>query len=306
MTHLHRIRLPELTPPSEYKSLGFQRNLWAFLYKGSQEAFRLRVEGRSKATGGLPKWLKHASEIEFLGYNDDRRELHFTAPRLGDVMTADDRQPLFQASWDREQSILEVLEDSIHDAVSPAPSGEWLDDGLLHTLEDELKAIFGRFPTLSWENGRSLDVSGETLPRFAALRSRTPQPQECRVTGKLESIRHSTHAFALLLDDGSTVRGIAAPEQDDNLKGHWGKRVLVLGQAIFRPSRDLLRVEARKIEAAEERDDVWSFTPQPLFPDAELKTYSQPQSKSGVRSTFGKWPGDESDEQILAALRGLK
>jgi len=110
----------------------------------------------------------------------------------------------------------------------------------------------------------------------------------------------------LVLDDGTTVRGIAPPEQDDNLKGYWGKRVLVLGQAIFRPSMDLLRVEAREIEAAEERDNVWSFVPKPLFPEAELKTCSQPQSKSGIRSTFGKWPGDETDEQILEALRNLR
>jgi hypothetical protein len=250
--------------------------------------------------------LKHASEIEFLGYEEDRKELLFTAPALGDVMGADDRQALFKPSWGRDQSILEVLEESILDAVSATPTGEWLDDGLLRTLEEELKPMLGRFPTLSWENGRSLDVSEQTLPQFSALRSRTPQPQECRVTGKLEAIRHSTHAFVLLLDDGSMVRGIAPPEQDENLKGYWGKRVLVLGQAIFRPSMDLLRVEAREVQAAEERDKVWSFVPKPLFPEAELKTFSQLQSKSGIRSTFGGWPGDETDEQILAALRNLR
>lgn len=306
MTHLHRIRLPELTQPHEYRSIGFQRSLWAFLHKGSQEAFRLRVEGRSRAAGNLPKWLKHASEIEFLGYEEERKELLFTAPKLGAVMEADDRQPLFPPSWTRDQSILEVLEDSIHDAVSASPTGEWLDDGLLRTLEEELKPMLGRFPKLSWENGRSVDVSEQTLPRFAALRTRTPQPQECRVVGKLEAIRHSTHAFMLVLDDGTKVRGIAAPEQDEKLKGHWGERVLVLGQAVFRPSMDLLRVDAREIEAAEERDDVWSFAPKPLFPEAELKACTQPQSKSGVRSTFGKWPGDETDEQILEALRNLR
>lgn len=306
MTHLHRIRLPQQTQPCEYRSLGFQRSLWAFLHKGSQEAFRLRVEGRSRATGGLPKWLKHASEIEFLGYETDLKELLFSAPKLDDVMEVDERQPLFKPSWTRDQSILEVLEDSIHDAVSTTPSGEWLDDGLLRTLEEELKPMLGRFPAMSWENGRSLAVSEETLPRFAALRNRTPQPQECRVTGKLEAIRHSTHAFALILDDGTMVRGIAPPELNENLQGYWGKRVLVLGQAVFRPSRDLLRVEAREIEVAEERDNVWSFVPKPLFPDAELRMYSQSQSKSGVRSTFGKWPGDETDEQVLAALRDLR
>ena len=126
------------------------------------------------------------------------------------------------------------------------------------------------------------------------------------MTGKLEAIRHSNHAFMLVLDDGSNVRGIAPPDQDDKLKGHWGRRVLVLGQAVFRPSQDLLRVEAREIEAAEERDNIWSFTPKPLFPEAELKTHTQPQSRSGVRSTFGKWPGEETDEQILSALRGMR
>ena len=305
MTHVHRIRVPQ-AEPKEYTSLGFQRHLWGFLHKGGQEAFRLRVERRSRAGGGIPRWLKDASEIEFLGYEDQRCELLFTAPLLGDVMEADDRRPLFEPAWKQDQTILELLEDSIIDALSPKPEGEWLDDGLLDTIEGELKSMFRRFPSLSWENGRTIDVNQDSLPRFAALRRSTPPKQQCRVTGKLEAIRHSDHAFALVIDDGRTIRGVAPPEQDERLQGHWGKRVLVQGEAVFRPSGSLLRVEARQIEAAEERDAVWSCIPQPLFSAAELQHYSEPQSRSGVRSTFGKWPGDETDEQILAAMRAMR
>ena len=305
MNHVHCIRVPE-SSSTEYRSLGFQRHLFNFLHKGGQEALRLRVESRSRAGGAVPRWLRDASEIEFLGYGEAWGELLFEAPELGQIMQADDRTSLFEPAWQPEQTALELLEMSIGDALTPEPDTEWLDDGLLDTIETELKPVFRRFGHLEWRNGRTIKVDSTSLESFAVLRQKTPTPQECRIYGKLEAIRHSDHAFALVLENKHVIRGMATPDLDEKLKDHWGKMVMVHGAAVFRPSKTLLRVEARDLELAQPQDNIWSFEPQPLFSETELYAFTEAQSHGGVRSTFGKWPGNETDEEVLAALRSMK
>jgi len=305
MDHVHRIRVPE-TALRGFRSLGFQRHLFNFLHKGGQEALRLRVENRSRAAGTMPRWLKEATEIESLGYGDAEGELLFQAPQLGDVMDHDERVSLFEPVWQPDQTVLELLEASISGALGPKPDTEWLDDGLLDTIGSELKPIFKRFGHLEWRNGKSIKVDARSLVNFAALRQSTPLPQECRISGKLEAIRHSDHAFALVLENKHVVRGVAAPEISEKLKDHWGKMVIVFGEAIFRPSKSLLRIEARDLESAQTSDSIWSFEPQPLFSQMDLSALTETQNQGGVRSAFGKWPGDESVEELMESLRSLR
>lgn len=305
MDHVHRILVPN-SAKSGFRSLGYQRPLFNFLHKGGQEALRLRVENRSRAAGSMPRWLKEATEIEFLGYGDTEGELLFQAPQLGHVMDHDERVSLFPPVWRPDQTALELLEASISGALGRKPDAEWLDDGLLDTIGSELKPIFRRFGHLEWRNGKSIKVDAKSLESFAALRQSTPLPQECRISGKLEAIRHSDHAFALVLENKHFVRGVAAPEISEKLKDHWGKMVIVFGEAIFRPSKSLLRVEARDLEPAQSSDSIWSFEPQPLFSQMDLSAITEAQSQGGVRSAFGKWPGDESVDELMESLRSLR
>jgi len=305
MNQVHHIRVPEFSC-NEYRSLGYQRHLFNFLQKGGQEALRLRVESRSRASGTMPRWLKDASEIEFLGYGDAPGDLTFQAPALGPIMQSDDRSPLFAPSWLPTQSVLELLEGSIEDALSTSPDSEWLDDGLLDTIDTELRPIFRRFSSIEWRNGREVKMNRESLLSFSALRQKTPSTQECRIYGKLEAIRHSDHAFALVLEDKHIIRGVAMPDLDEKLKRQWGTMVVVHGEAVFRPSKSLLRVEARDIEPAQPKDAVFSYIPQPLFSENEIGNFSESQAKDGIRSIFGKWPGTETEEEIIAGLRKMR
>lgn len=306
MTHIHRIRVPEPVQARTH-SLCFQKNLWGLLLEGSQQALRLRVEGRSKAKGPVPLWLKDASQVEFKGYGKLPGELLFMAPTLGTVMEQDERQPLFPRAFTPDQTALELLEESITDAISLNRDSLWLDDAFLDSLEGHLKPIFKETPNLHWANGKSLDLMPESVAHFETLRREMPPKQWCRVTGKLEVIRHSDHAFALILEDGRAIRGVADPELDPTMKKWWGEKVVVEGQAVFRPSQNLLRIEAHQIDLAGARDAIWSALPRPLFPDLSLQEVHETQGpKTGLAAIIGKWPGDESDEALLDALEALR
>ena len=78
------------------------------------------------------------------------------------------------------------------------------------------------------------------------------------------------------------------------------------GTAFFRPSGSLLRIEADSIEPAGLESAVWSRVPAPLFRGADGSSLRQPQGiRSGLNAIIGRWPGDETEEELAAALREL-
>lgn len=127
------------------------------------------------------------------------------------------------------------------------------------------------------------------------------------VAGQLDTIRYSDRAFTLVLQSGEGLRGIATESvEPGDLARLFGQPALVTGLAKFRPSGKVLRVEAERIEPAPGDITVWSTMPRPLAATIEPSRLRAPTGpKSGVAAIFGQWPGDESDEQIRAALEEL-
>jgi hypothetical protein len=104
------------------------------------------------------------------------------------------------------------------------------------------------------------------------------------------------------------VRGVVTSDAIDldRLGQLWGKPVRVHGVAKFRPSGALLRVDAEQIEPAEGDVSLWSRLPRPILTPMELRIPARAQGpRSGVSAIFGKWPGDETEDEILEALDEL-
>lgn len=134
--------------------------------------------------------------------------------------------------------------------------------------------------------------------------------QRVRIAGTLDVLHHSKKRFILALESGIKVRGLVAGEATD-LTGWtslWGRKVVVSGFARFRPSGSLLRVEADRIEPADEHDvALWGALPRPIFGGPlDERSLRQPQGpRTGVGAILGQLPGEESDEEIIEALKRL-
>jgi hypothetical protein len=110
----------------------------------------------------------------------------------------------------------------------------------------------------------------------------------------------------LLLDSGDRVTGVYPEEISDLLRKLWQRRVLVLGTRIFRASGNLLRVEAESIEDGTNASSIFSTPPvasgSRLDPSRLRKTQG---ARSGMAAIMGRWPGDETEEEIEAALEQI-
>lgn len=153
------------------------------------------------------------------------------------------------------------------------------------------------------------DPSNRIGPPTPVRKTMSPTDQHVCVTGKLDVLRHSSRMFTLILKSGAHVRGVLAGDPVDlSILGElWGQKVVVTGVATFRPSGSVLRIEAKRIERADTRDQsLWSADPRLIFGGLDQRALRQPQgSRSGVNAIFGQLGDVESDDDIIEALDRL-
>ncbi|MBV8308823.1 MAG: hypothetical protein JO344_00350 [Planctomycetaceae bacterium] len=286
------------------------RDLLGLVSEGSRRALRMRVEGRSIAKGTPPAWLAPGAGFDFTGLSGGSCVVHIEAPTL--AQAAPDEFAQGSLFLDYQASAVGLWTQSLEDALEGKADSELFDTGLLDEIEADLKRVFAHsIDGIEIANGapdaRPIVLKPESVERVQRLRLQTPLSMRVRVAGRLGSLRHSDRRFTLILGDGRSVTGIAEGVEDRHLASLWGQTVVVSGLAVFRPSGALLRIEADHIARASPADlEIWSQIPRPLGADLDIRTLYQPQGpRSGVNAFFGKWPGDETDEEINSLLEEL-
>jgi hypothetical protein len=149
-------------------------------------------------------------------------------------------------------------------------------------------------------------VTADVIESARDLLGKTPAPQRVRLVGKLDALVASTQRFSVLLDTGEKIDGVFPEDQIDAIQQLWRKRVVVLGTAVYRASGRLLRIDADKLKLGEHEPSIFSQLPAPRGGKLDLSKLRKPQgARSGMAAIMGRWPGNENDEQIEAALEQL-
>jgi len=273
----------------------------------------MALEGTSTSVGAPPAWLERASDVRTLGFGErsGKSVLHVKAPKLGDAVPEIFDQPsLWPGIASQDDTAIQLVGKVSHVVRRQETGSDFYDRPLLKHLSHWGK-LFRRdvqslaFPTGTVSSAGS-DVFDEQVSRNALLLSdQTPAPRQVRVVGKLDMVRHSTRSFGLLLNDGQEVRGVLQDGNPDLLQQYFGKEITIFGKAVYRPSGTLLRIDAQEIPDTVEGRSAFSVVPPALTHRAKQDRKLQ-TSKTGVSAFFGSWPGEETDEELLAALGELR
>jgi hypothetical protein len=269
--------------------------------EGTQRAVRLRFLGRSTAPGHQPGWVKEAARFELeQARMGTTALLHFESAPLAEVLPEQ-----FQATTSsKAKSALDLFEEGLEDALGGQVDSERFDEGLVQTF-GKLSAVFEQgVDCLRLLNGRELNVDPEGIQRVRQLERQIPEPRAVRVAGKVDAIRHSDRMFTLVLPSGVALRGLADRIDPGQLASLFGQVAMVSGQAVFRPSGAVLRIDAERIQPASTEDTaLWGQVPRPLQGPASLRPLRVHQGpQGGINAIFGQWPGEESEEDVRAAL----
>ena len=172
---------------------------------------------------------------------------------------------------------------------------------MLHQAFSELA-----FPGLRHGRDEPAFLNASTLVNAKQLHDKTPRPQAAILVGKLDMVRHSTQTFALIMDDGQEVRCVMVEDDVDCVTPLIKHQVTVSGRVVFRASGRVLRVEAESVRGAVESDRFFAKIPRPNAQRFDLRRVLREQGhKRGLAAIIGKWPGDETDEEIDKWLKEI-
>ena len=147
-------------------------------------------------------------------------------------------------------------------------------------------------------NGIALNLRPSDVSVLEHLHDVTPGNRAVRVAGNLKP--ESTPGMATLvvaIGDSVRVRFVGVVPV--------GTRTVVSGIGHFGPSGACFLVDAEYIGSAVAGDEI--FEEVPVTDPADFVPPSIPQDAlTGVNAFLGIWPGDETDEELLAALKAIR
>ena len=278
---------------------------------------RMRAEGRSSVSGAKPVWLANASDIRLRDYSNGHTDtrLVFDVPVLAEAAPEVFGRPeVWMSKPDPGDTAFDLLGDVLLDIEHRAFDSDRLDTRLLERLDGVLRspvfcAVIDSLVITGarYTSDQPATLSARIADLSAAMRTATPSPQGGRIAGILSTLRPGTHAFGMTLDSGEEIAGVHASEDMRNLEPLLGGRAVVVGTVQFRASGRMLRIDADIVKQAKpDESAIWSQMPRPRGrPLVAAELWVPQDSSSGVAAIIGKWPGDETDEEIEVALREL-
>ncbi len=304
----HTIRLEGKAAKGARISARVLNRLLETLLEATQRSLRLRVEGRSHLRGETD-WLNAAADFELVGLDKgstvltlETRPLRESAPELFNQPDLWDNLP------SPEQSAFGLFESTLRDAVTGNEESDLLDRNVLESIAkfDTLLELGYSACTFDGSRVEGVTLTPEGLHTAERLRDEAPPPQKIIVSGVLDQMTHSRRSFLLRLDTG-TLRGILPSDNLNAYRHLLGERVVVEGEATFRPSGTVSVIVAQSIRPATPQDSIWEQAPRPRPRTlSELRPRTPlPPGASGFDRIFGKWPGDETDEEITVALEEM-
>ncbi|MBN2195943.1 MAG: hypothetical protein JW751_24205 [Polyangiaceae bacterium] len=288
------------------------------LQDGAMRAARFAVEGESVRKGPKPAWLDAIGRFEITGPTQGSAILQVEAPTLGEAVPerfGDAAEVALFAepgrTLDARHSALDLFGTVLRSALVGDRDSVLADRPLLESCVRLARIRLGAYSAISLGGiagtTEPLVVSASAVERMELLRDETPPPRAVRVTGTLDTISVTRTDVILRLGDGTTVSARVERHDPEVLRGLFAKRVVVAGLAQYRPSGRLLVLDAEYIGLAREGDALWEQLPTPRSSASAAVARLLPQDQSGgVAAFFGTWPGDESDEELLAAFSGMR
>jgi hypothetical protein len=283
------------------------------LIEGARLATRFAVEGESVRKGPRPAWLDAACDFEITGLSPGSAVIAMEARTLRDVdqsrFGVGAQQSLFGKDDDRfgEQTAIDIFGQLLATILEGKPDDVVADRALLDSCA-RFARVSGGFDGLRIEGlrGRSspLVITSKEVLRIELLRDETPRPQAARVAGTLDTVSASRSDVVLTLHDGTRVPGRMEEHNLEALRSLLGKEVVVSGMAHYRPSGRLLLMDVEDLDVARPEDRVFQKAPVARKQRVVIEP-TNPNETPGVSSFFGTWPGEETDAELLDALRAI-
>lgn len=306
----YKIRIKGLKTPAGSIPITALRAICELMVEGAGRALRLSVEGLSLHKGKVPHWQRLATEFTITGIEKGSTVLEVEAPELKEVIPEQiAQQNLWYKGPMPDDTAISVFSRSVLNAVSQKTEGDRYDKGVLDALIS-LKPVFTEYASdcdiISNERPEEhFSLNFDVLEEFKEIETKTPEPRAIVLSGLFDLIEHSEGRYKLELKDGRKIAGVVDLSliELEQMRSFWGKQITLKGIGHFTPSGKIRFIEAHLIKPFEEGEEIFQKPQeQEKIPLLFEELRETPRGKSSIMKIWGKWPGDESIEDLLTTL----
>jgi hypothetical protein len=278
-----------------------------------QDAVRMAFLHSSRARGRVPGVLRAASDVRLAGIEGDGTAtlLHFELAPVG-VAAAElfKQRRLWDDGPQPEQTAFEFLGAALFDVASRKADSTRFDTGLLNRIRTYRRFVSHGVDRILMPDTRLAhpgQVDRQVVEAAGELLARTPDPRRVRVVGRLDVMAKTEGILKLVVVPGQVVTVLWDGEEPiESLKDLFDRDVLVEGSAVFRPSGQLLRIDADVAAAARPEHAFFRTVPRGATRrDYKAAVRLRPGEKSVYARILGVIPAEESDDDFLAAIDAL-
>jgi hypothetical protein len=153
-----------------------------------------------------------------------------------------------------------------------------------------------------------VEFSRKEIDKIESLFKKIPPPQKTVVAGKVDEMKFSREQVILTTSDHKKIVVIVTKEMFNGLKQYFGQEIAITGMAHFKPGGQISYIKMEKFNEADDRFmKMFSRKPHKMSIQQQIALQLREGKKPNpIDEIFGKWPGNETDEEFEKMLKALK
>jgi hypothetical protein len=149
--------------------------------------------------------------------------------------------------------------------------------------------------------------SGKEIDKIESLYKTIPTPQKTVINGIIDEMKFSRKQLVMLTADNQKI--VVIPPSADffgNIKDFFGKEITISGEAHFKPGGQLSFINLENFNQPGTSDKFFSRKPSKISVQQQIAMQiKQGKKPNPLDDIFGKWPGNETDEEFEQMLKDL-
>ncbi len=195
---------------------------------------------------------------------------------------------------------------SFRSALIESEEKDNLDKSLLKSLIKFKKNFSGKNQIFHLSNRQTVpevEIKIEDFRKIELLEENIPEPSKVAVLGTFDELKYSKQKVVLVTVDG--VINATVPDEALFLQmlEYVGKELTITGMANYKPNGKLSFIEINNFSEPGKADKYFAKIPQALTVQQQIDfQLKERKSLNPFASLIGKWPGEESWEEVINEL----
>lgn len=282
-------------------------NIAEGINKIAEGALQIRLKGVSISKGRKKGSLKESLKVTLTGLKKGSTILCLESEKFKDTLE-NIQLDIFRSETQidlQNQTPISLFISSFNEAINNDGNSDLLDKSLLRELKSFKNSFLTDNETFTiYDDGtiQPLKLSKKDFDKIRLLEEETPAPEPVVLNGIVEELKYSKLRVKILTQTGAISGFLSEALSAEDISPFWGKEITITGINHFKSNKSSV-IEIQRIYEPGESDDYFSKQPKKAATAEEQIQYQFAKKSTGnVSGILGKWPGDESFNDLLKML----